>query len=128
MYHTNVNVNLMVENVIQIKSGTTINVDTSVKNIIYLKSIIFGILRHADVKMTKYLANIIYDSVITCYKIIEETKPILTNFSEEKAICKTQNFYNLLAFLLITIALLIAFSIYCYLINYQAKRKYLFLC
>ena len=35
-----------------------------------------------------------------------------------KAIFKTQNFYILLAFLLITIALLIAVSIYCYLIKY----------
>ena len=35
-----------------------------------------------------------------------------------KAIFKTQNFYISLAFLLITIALLIAVSIYCYLIKY----------
>ena len=39
--------------------------------------------------------------------------------------CRTQNFYILLAFLLITIALLIAVSIYCYLIKYRAKEKYL---
>ena len=31
MYHANVNVRFMVENVIQIKSGITINLDTSVK-------------------------------------------------------------------------------------------------
>ena len=36
----------------------------------------------------------------------EETKSILTNFNERKATCKAQNFYILLAFLLITIALL----------------------
>ena len=36
-----------------------------------------------------------------------------------------QNFNILLAFLLITIALLIAVSIYCYLIKYQAKQKHL---
>ena len=36
-----------------------------------------------------------------------------------------QNFYILLAFLLITIALLIAVSIYCYLIKYRAKQKHL---
>ena len=46
-----------------------------------------------------------------------------TNFNKKKATCKTQNFYILLAFLLITIALLIAVSIYCYLIKYQAKQK-----
>ena len=39
--------------------------------------------------------------------------------------CRTQNFYILLAFLLITIALLIAVSIYCYLIKYRAKQKHL---
>ena len=39
--------------------------------------------------------------------------------------CRTQNFYILLAFLLITIALLIAVSIYCYLIKYRAKEKHL---
>ena len=36
-----------------------------------------------------------------------------------------QNFYILFAFLLITIALLIAVVIYCYLIKYQAKQKHL---
>ena len=39
--------------------------------------------------------------------------------------CRTQNFYILLAFLLITIALLIALSIYCYLTKYQTKLKHL---
>ena len=34
-----------------------------------------------------------------------------TNFNEKKVTCKTQNFYILLAFLLITIALLIAVTI-----------------
>ena len=51
IYHVNVNLNLMVENVIQIKSGLMRNVDVSVKNILYVKNIIFGtlqpcILRH----------------------------------------------------------------------------------
>ena len=34
-------------------------------------------------------------------------------------------FYILLAFLLITITLLISVSLYCYLIKYQAKQKHL---
>ena len=34
------------------------------------------------------------------------------------------NFYILLVFLLVTIALLIAVSIYCYLIKYGAKQKH----
>ena len=40
-----------------------------------------------------------------------------TNFNEIKVTCEKQNFYILLAFLLITITLLIAVSIYCYLIK-----------
>ena len=40
----------MVENVIQIKNGITIIVDVSAKNI-YVKTIIFGILLHAVVKI-----------------------------------------------------------------------------
>ena len=69
------------------------------------------------------------DSAITCDEMIEsnyedaEAKSYdETNFSENKATCKTQNSYVLLAFSLITIALLIAVSIYCYLITYRAKQ------
>ena len=36
--HANVNVDLMVENVIQIKSGIMMNIDVSLKNILYLES------------------------------------------------------------------------------------------
>ena len=46
IYHVNVNVNLMEESVIQIKSGITINADASVENIIHAKNIIFGTLLH----------------------------------------------------------------------------------
>ena len=77
----------------------------------------------------KYLASIIDDSAITCDENIEpydeETKPIPTNFNEKKATCKIQNFYILLSFLLITITLMIAVNIYCYLIKYLAKQKHL---
>ena len=62
----------------------------------------------------KYLASIMDDSVITCDEVIEsyneETKTVPTNLIKN-ATGKTKNFYNLLAFLLITIALLIAVSI-----------------
>ena len=44
------------------------------------------------------------------------------NVNEKKATCDMQNFYVLLTFLLITIALLIAVRIYCYLIKDQAKQ------
>ena len=55
-------------------------------------------------------------------EITEETKSIPTN---QKMVCKTQKLYILFAFLLITIALLIAVSIYCYLIKYKSKQKHL---
>ena len=58
------------------------------------------------------------DSTIICDEVIklydEET-----DFNKKKAIYEIQNFYILLAFLLITIALSIAVSIYCYLIKYR---------
>ena len=57
-----------------------------------------------------------------CGEVIEETKTVPTSFIE-KAICKTQNFYILLAFFLITVALFIASSIYCYLVKYWANQK-----
>ena len=62
------------------------------------------------------------DSVIMCDKFLgsynKETKTIPIRFNENKTICKMQNFYILLAFLLNTIALLIVVSIQCYLIKY----------
>ena len=66
------------------------------------------------------------DSAIMCDEVRksynDETKTIPTSFSEKKATSKTQRFYILLAFLVITIALWIAVSIYCHLIKYQAKQ------
>ena len=55
----------------------------------------------------------------------EETKIIPINFNEKKAACKMQNIYILLAFLLITTALLIAVSMYYYMIKYRAMQKHL---
>ena len=48
----------------------------------------------------------------------EETKTVLTNFIEQTITCKTQIFFILFAFLLVTIGLLIPVSIYCYLLKY----------
>ena len=63
-------------------------------------------------------------SAITWDEIIdvEEANP-----NEKNITCKPQHFYILLAFSLITIALLTTVSIYCYLIKYQAKQKHLLL-
>ena len=74
----------------------------------------------------KCLGSITDDSVIIGDEIMEaETKTVPSNFNEKKINCKTQNWYILLAFLLTTIALLIAVNIFCYLIKYWAKQKYL---
>ena len=76
----------------------------------------------------KYLASImdnsaiIFDEVIKSYG--EEIKTIPTNLNEKRVTCKPvtcKSFYILLEFLLITIVLLVAVSIYCYLIIYRAK-------
>ena len=71
----------------------------------------------------KQLGNTIDDSVITCGEVRETTKAVSTNFNEKKS--KLQNKKNLYftCFLSITIALLIAVRICCYLIKYKAKRN-----
>ena len=77
----------------------------------------------------KYLGIIFDDSVITCDKNIdtyteaksceEETKTVKANFNESKLTCTMQSFYVLSILLWTNIALLIAVSIYCYLIKYK---------
>ena len=54
IYHLNVNVNLMVENIIQIQIRIVINVDVSAniqKSIMWLKRIMYGIPVYVLVKM-----------------------------------------------------------------------------
>ena len=128
MYDAKVNVNLMKENLIQVKSGITKHVDANVKFITYVK--IYYIWKSATCSCEngKYLASIMGDKMITCDEIInaeaksydEETKTVTTNFNGKNIICKTKTFYILFAFLLITTALLIAASICCYLIKYKS--------
>ena len=101
----------MGEIVSQINGRIMISADVSVKNIIYVEKTMFGLLLHVIVNDSA----IVYDEVIESHD--EEI-----SFNEKKAICKTQNFYILHAFLLTTIALLTAVNIYCYLINYQGKQ------
>ena len=69
------------------------------------------------------------DSMIMCDEIIESYEEDAEDklykkkkFNEKEAACKTQNFYILLSFLLITIVLLIAVSIYCYLIKHNKNK------
>ena len=66
----------------------------------------------------KCLASIIDVSLIKCNQLIEEIKTVPTNFNGKKVAYESKNIYILLAFLLITIVLLIAVSIYCYLLKY----------
>ena len=61
----------------------------------------------------KYVGSIIDYSVVTCDEIIEATKTVPTSTSSTSTKSTSTNFYILLAFLLITKALLIAVSIYC---------------
>ena len=103
----NVIVGLIEKNVIHTNDGRMINVDVSVKNVMYVKKIIFG-----NLLFSKY--ERFCDYVWWNYRVIRQRK---------KATCKTQKFYILFAFLLITLALLIAASIYCYLIKYLTKKK-----
>ena len=67
-------------------------------------------------KNGQYLASIMDDSAITCDEIIDADAEAKSNDEEAKTIskniiCETKAFYILLAFSLITIALLIAVSI-----------------
>ena len=79
----------------------------------------------------KYLASIMDDLTIICDEVIklynEVIKTIPTNFNEKNITLKTQSFYILLTFLLITTILLTAVTIYCYLIKYQGKQKHHFM-
>ena len=85
--------------VIQVNGRITINADVRVNNVMYVKKIKLGILLLED---GKYLASTMDDSVIACDKVIDVED---RNFNEKNIAYKKQNFYILLAFLLITIAL-----------------------
>ena len=113
------------ENVIQINAGIKCRCECK-KHHICQKDYIWNPAT-CSCENEKYLASIIDELVITCDEIMEETKTIPTNFHEKNITCKIQNFYILLTFLLITIALLIALSIYCYLIKFRANQKHLLL-
>ena len=91
MYHANVNVEIMEENLVQINGGITIDTDVSIRNIMYVKKFILEILVHVD------------NSVITCDEIKDKTAP--RSFKEKKQTV-AQSFYILLGLFLITLAFL----------------------
>ena len=116
------------ENALQINGGITINV--SVKNVMYVKNVMFGSLLNVVVKMENiqqvlWMIQRLFVMKLYMKSNDEGTKTTSINFNEQKATFKMQNCYILLVFSLITIALLIAVSIYYYLIKYQPKQKYL---
>ena len=98
---------LILEIVIWIKTGITISVRVSVKiqKNISGKKVIFAILQNIAAEMVNMRKYSIGNSVVICDGIIEEIKTIPAKNTSIK-------FYILLAFLSITIALLIAISIY----------------
>ena len=96
----------------------------SVKNVMFKKKDHVWNPATCNCQNGKYLASIISDSTIMSDEIIE----VPTNLNEKKKKkknCKLQKIYILLAFLLITIALLIVASIYCYVVRFLAKQKHL---
>ena len=102
------------QNVSQINVGIIINVDVSVKKYHVCEKDYISNAPICNCKNWKYLASVMDDLTIVCDEVIEpyneEIKAISLNFNEKKVTCKTQSFYILLAFLLITVVLLIAVS------------------
>ena len=80
--HANVNVNLTIKNVIQIKFGITVIVDVSQK--MCEKSYIWNPAKCAC-ENCKFFGSII-DNSVTCDKILERTKSILTKTTPTKII------------------------------------------
>ena len=116
----------MEESVIQVKSGIMINVDVGVKNILYVKKIIFGILQHVVPKMVNInIKKVLLMTQLLCVMKLKKKQKIFQQIlMKKKEPCKTKFLY-LLPFLLVIIALLIAVTIYCYLMQYKSKQKYL---
>ena len=115
----------MEESVIQVKSGIMINVDVGVKNILYVKKIIFGILQHVVPKMVNInIQKVLLVIQLLCVMKLKKQKIFQQILMKKKESCKTKFLY-LLALLLVIIALLIAVTIYCYLMQYKSKQKYL---
>ena len=92
---------LMQQNLIQIIDGITVNVNVSVKNI-YVKKIMFGILL---MQLWKWKIFSKYNE--WCNDYLWLICKIIWWRNEKKAFCK-KNYYFLLVFLLMTIALLVA--------------------
>ena len=92
MYLANVNVNLMEENVIQIKSGISVNVDANVKKKHICEKCYIWNPASYSCENSKYLASIINsDLVITCSEVIEGTT-VPANFNEKNQLVKHKTY------------------------------------
>ena len=121
----------MKEIVIQITGEITIYINVSVKNFMHVKVIVWNPAT-CSCENGKYLASIMDDQqllAIMYYRVIRHRNKNFSNtyFKEKKATFHTQNYYILIAFSLITIALLIVVNVHCYLIKYRAKQEHLLL-
>ena len=130
---------MMVKNVVQMKSGITINVGVSARKTYLCKIDYIWIHATCTCENDKYVESITNDSAIMCNEIIDGVRPEAlatpaNSYEEATKGVPTKNastqststkFFILVIFSLIDIALLIAVSIYCYLMKYQAKQKYL---
>ena len=131
IFHVNVNANLIVQHVIQIKNGIIKHVNVNVKIIISAKKIIVGILAH--VFDSKYLKRIADTSVITCDETISVINIVSTKVTNTLAAvsinCPTKKIRNkidcyILYKVLLVIILLLIITIICYCYTkHRSKQK-----
>ena len=127
IFHVNVNANLIVQHVIQIKNGIIKHVNVNVKIIISAKRIIVGILAH--VCDSKYLKRIADTSVITCDETISVINIVSTKVAAVSINCPTKKIRNkidcyILYKVLLVIILLLIITIICYCYTkHRSKQK-----
>ena len=117
----------MVENATQIKSGITINVGASAKiqkNTMCPKKDYSQNPTTYTCEHGKQLGNIIDDLVITCDEVIDAIVKLYDEATKTISTKRTSTNIYILAFLLITIVLLTAVSIYCHQIKHRSKQKH----
>ena len=118
---------MILENVIQIKSEITRHVRVSMKirkKICVCEKDQIWNLAKCRCENGKYLGRLLTVSDYVWWNCRRNTNSC-NNLNRKNAICKTKNFYIVFAFLLITIALLVAVSIYPSMIKYETKEKHL---
>ena len=135
IYHANENISLIVENLTRIKTGITINDGVSAKikkqswvwKRLYLASFYMYMWERSIFSKCywEFRSYVWYNYWINNNKSNENcsNRKYGNKFQQKKADCKMKNFYILLAFLLITISLLVIVSIYFFFIKNWSKQK-----